>query len=58
LEELQLCQEKVRELQLEAGSEMKRSASKAVLLDDGGNVSLGDELATEDVDDAPETRTT
>ena len=45
LEELQLHQEKVKELQLEAGPGMKRSSSKGESLADA-NASLGDELAT------------
>lgn len=43
LEELQLHQEKVKELQLEAGPGMKRSKGESLA---DANASLGDELAT------------
>jgi hypothetical protein len=55
LEELQLQQEKVKELQLEAGPAIHRNISEEESLDRDANTSLGDELAT---DIPTETKTT
>jgi hypothetical protein len=57
LEELQLHQDKVKEMELGEGSPMKRSTSRGTLLDREGSASLGDELATEGGDSAADTKT-